>query len=237
MPQIQILIIEDDDDHAFLEQDILSDELDCEIDLISSKGELTEELVEKADVILLDFNLPDARGDEILGIIRQQSDVPIIIITGDEQLQTAVKTLKGGATDFLVKSPQNIALLPQIITRTLKEYYTRKTLEKEYREKEDLKIKIETLKQVLATLAHHINNATTTISGYSQLCLQDLTNVSRSEKLAKIGLRETQKITFVLRELERFVLDMEIKTTDYANIPNAMFEIEENLKKKMEKLD
>ena len=233
MPPIHILIIEDDEDHAFLEQDILSDELDCEIDLISSKGELTEQLVEKADVILLDFNLPDAMGDEILGIIREQGDVPVIIITGDEQLQTAIKTLKGGATDFLVKSPQNIALLPQIVTRTLDEYNTRKTLEKEHREKEELKIKIETLKQVLATLAHHINNATTTISGYSQLCLQDLSNQSRSEKLAKIGLRETQKITLVLRELERFVMDMEIKTTDYANIPNAMFAIEDNLKKRM----
>ncbi|HGY55002.1 MAG TPA: response regulator [Caldithrix abyssi] len=236
MSRIHILIIEDDEDHAFLEQDILTDELDCTIDLIASKRELTEELIEKADIVLLDFNLPDALGDEILNIIHNKSDIPVVIITGDEQLQTAIRTLKSGAADFLVKSPQSIALLPQTVIRTLKDYETRKTLEREQKEKEELNTKIETLKQVLTTLAHYINNSTTTISGYSQLCIKDLSDQTRCEKLAKIGIRETHKITLVLQELERFVTDMEIKTTHYANIPDAMFAIEENLKKKMDDL-
>jgi nitrogen-specific signal transduction histidine kinase len=96
---------------------------------------------------------------------------------------------------------------------------------------------VETLRQVLTTLAHYINNSTTTIFGYAQLCEQDPTNAERCKKLAKIGIKETQKITFVIRELENFINSMEIKTTDYVNIPNAMFEIEENIKKKMEELE
>ena len=47
---------------------------------------------------------------------------------------------------------------------------------------------------------------------------------------------ETKKITLVLKELEKFVNSMEIKTTNYVNIPNAMFEIEDAIKKKMQKL-
>jgi hypothetical protein len=69
------------------------------------------------------------------------------------------------------------------------------------------------------------------------LCEQNPANEGRCHKLAKIGIKETQKITFVIRELENFVNSMEIKTTDYVNIPDAMFEIEENIKRKMEELE
>ena len=52
-----------------------------------------------------------------------------------------------------------------------------------------------------------------------------------------MSLKETQKITLVLKELESFVNNMEIKTTNYVDIPNAMFAIEDNLKKKMQELE
>lgn len=236
MEPIKILIIEDDEDYAFLEKDILTDELDCTINIVCSKESLKAEDILKSDIVLLDFNLPDITGDKILEIIREKIDIPVIIITGDEQLQTAVKTFKHGATDFLIKSPQNIALLPQIVKRILNEYKNIKLLEEERKEKEALNIKIETLRQVLTTLAHYINNSTTTIYGYAQLCEQEPGNVRRSKKLAKIGIKETEKITFVLQELEKIVNSMEVKTTKYVNIPDAMFAIEENIKKKMEGL-
>ena len=236
MEPIKILIIEDDEDYAFLEKDILSDELDCTINIVCSKESLKAKDILESDIVLLDFNLPDITGDEILEIIREKIDIPVIIITGDEQLQIAVKTFKHGATDFLIKSPQNIALLPQIVKRILNEYKNMKLLEEERKEKEALNIKIETLRQVLTTLAHYINNSTTTIYGYAQLCEQEPGNVRRSKKLAKISIKETEKITFVLQELEKVVNTMEVKTTKYVNIPDAMFAIEENIKKKMEEL-
>ncbi|MBN2424706.1 MAG: response regulator [Calditrichaceae bacterium] len=236
MPKLRILIIEDDEDHAFLEEDILNDELDCEITIIPDRATISVEKIKNADVILLDYNLPDATGEEILSEIRKESEAPVIIITGDEHLDTAVKTLKQGATDFLVKSPQNIALLPTIVNRVYDEHQNRNLLEKQKKEKEMLTTKIETLRQVLTTLAHYINNSTTTIFGYAQLCLQEPEDSRRCEKLSKISVKETKKITFVLQELENFVNSMEIRTTNYVNIPDAMFAIEESIKKKMEDL-
>jgi FixJ family two-component response regulator len=233
MEKIRILLIEDDEDHAFLEKDILNDELDCEVRVVPSKSALNIEDVIQSDIILLDFNLPDATGKEVLSLIRGKTDVPVIIITGDEQMQTAIDTLKGGATDFLVKSPKNIAMLPRFVERILKDHLTTKLLDKEKKEKELLNTKIETLRQVLTTLAHYINNSTTTIFGYAQLCQQDPNDQRRSDKLAKISIKETKKITLVLQELERFVNSMEIKTTNYVNIPDAMFAIEESIKAKM----
>lgn len=237
MESLRILIIEDDEDHAFLEQDVLKDELDCKIQVINSKKELPDIDFAQYDIVLLDFNLPDANGDVVLGEIRKISEIPVIIITGDDHLDTAIRILKHGANDFIVKSPQTLTMLPRIVTRVYNEYLNEITLRKQEKEKERLNTRIETLRQVLTTLAHYINNSTTTIFGYAQLCEQDPTNVDRCAKLAKIGIKETQKITFVIRELENFVNSMEIKTTDYVNIPDAMFEIEENIKQKMADLE
>lgn len=233
----RVLIIEDDEDHAFLEEDILSDELNCEIRVIGSKAELNEDDIYFADIVLLDFSLPDADGDELLNFIKQKTEVPVIVITGDEQVKTAVNTLRGGASDFVIKSPQNIALLPRTVNRVLKEFKNLKYLEKEKKEKEELKTKVETLHQVLTTLAHYINNSTSTISGYAQLCEQDSFAPKRYEKLVHISIKETKRITYVLKELEKVVNSMEIKTTNYVNIPNAMFAIEAGIKKRMDSLN
>lgn len=233
MDKLHVLIIEDDIDHAFLEEDILLDELGCSVETVKNRKEVTRRAVEGANLVLLDYNLPDATGDEVLAFIRSFSEIPVIIITGDDQLQTAVQTLKGGATDFLVKSPQNITLLPQIVQKSWEEYERKRELDRERSEKERLNTKVETLRQVLTTLAHYINNSTTTIFGYAQLCQQNDPDIKRCQKLAHISIKETKKITLVLQELENFVNTMDIKTTNYINIPDAMFAIEENLKEKM----
>ncbi len=234
MDMLKILIIEDDPDYAFLEDDVLNEQLDCDVTIATSRATLQKSAVLNADIVLLDFNLPDAAGSEILSDIRQWSDIPVIMVTGNEQLQTAVETLKGGAVDFINKSPDNIDQLPQLVLNTVRKYREKQLQEKQKKEQERSDAKVETLRQVLTTLAHYINNSTTTIYGYAQLFEQDTANLKRCKKLAEISIKETQKISFVLQELEKFVNTTELKTTNYVNIPDAMFAIEENLKKKME---
>jgi diguanylate cyclase (GGDEF)-like protein len=57
------------------------------------------------DCILLDYNLPDKTGLEILKIL--QADClkvpPVIILTGQRKLEVAVESLKLGAEDYLIK--------------------------------------------------------------------------------------------------------------------------------------
>lgn len=234
---LKILIIEDDEDHAFLESDILEDELDCVVTVVISKTELEKIDIEQQDIVLLDFNLPDSNGSDILNFLRQKTDIPVIIITAQKDMQIAINTLKEGANDFLEKSPHNIAILPKIVERVYKEYLNARDIKQKLYEKEQLQTRIETLRQILTTLAHYINNSTTTISGYAQLSTQNPEDIRRATKLAQVSLKETQKITLVLKELENFVNNMEIKTTNYVDIPNAMFAIEENLKRKMQELE
>jgi len=161
----------------------------------------------------------------------------VVVVTGDKKLQAAVDTFKEGASDFLVKSPTNLAMLPHIVKHNLHRFIDEQKLKREIKEKEALYTKIETLNQVLTTLAHYINNSTTTIYGYAQLCDRDSLEIERCKKLSDVCIRETNKITFVLGELENLINTSSIRTTEYVNIPDAMFAIEENITAKMKELD
>jgi DNA-binding NtrC family response regulator len=56
------------------------------------------------DLVLLDLNLPDMHGLQVLKEIRSRSSKAIVVcITGHGSVQTAVEAMKGGAYDFLTK--------------------------------------------------------------------------------------------------------------------------------------
>ncbi len=54
-------------------------------------------------VVLLDWMLPDIDGLEIQRIIRQTSDVPIIMVTARNDIPEVVRGLEMGADDYLTK--------------------------------------------------------------------------------------------------------------------------------------
>ena len=53
--------------------------------------------------MLLDLGLPDVSGLTLISMIRAASDVPIIVITAQDDDPTMVKALDSGADDYVVK--------------------------------------------------------------------------------------------------------------------------------------
>jgi chemosensory pili system protein ChpA (sensor histidine kinase/response regulator) len=56
--------------------------------------------------VLLDINMPGLDGTEILAYLRREprlADVPVIVITSDDQPETRQRVMKGGATAMLIK--------------------------------------------------------------------------------------------------------------------------------------
>jgi PAS domain S-box-containing protein len=86
----------------------------------------------KPDIILTDNRLPDGEGRDI--VKKVANALPVIMMTayGDEQLATSA--MKEGALDYVVKKPENLAQMPKVIERSLREWKLiaeKKRLEKE----------------------------------------------------------------------------------------------------------
>lgn len=102
--EARILIIEDDPlvIHATLPALKERGEL-----LIATSGEQALQLVaERPSLILLDLNLPDVDGLELIRMLRHQihlHDIPLVVLTGTLDNDTEVQCLEAGASDFLRK--------------------------------------------------------------------------------------------------------------------------------------
>jgi Response regulators consisting of a CheY-like receiver domain and a winged-helix DNA-binding domain len=58
---------------------------------------------DKPDVVLLDLNLPDMRGSELLERLRGWSSVPVIVVSVRDSEGDIVQLLNAGADDYVVK--------------------------------------------------------------------------------------------------------------------------------------
>jgi DNA-binding response OmpR family regulator len=72
------------------------------------------------DAVILGMQLSDMSGFELIGHIRDDSDIPVIFLSCDKDIQTLVKAFDSGANDYIVK-PFNkavfIARLKALIRR------------------------------------------------------------------------------------------------------------------------
>ena len=58
---------------------------------------------EQPDVVLLDLGLPDVDGMQVLAMLRGVSEVPVLVITAQDDDRVVVAALDGGADDYVVK--------------------------------------------------------------------------------------------------------------------------------------
>ena len=73
------------------------------------------------DLILLDIILPDRRGDELCGTIRDRCSCPIIFLSCLEDSDTVVSALRSGGDDYMVKPvryPELMARVKAVIRRS-----------------------------------------------------------------------------------------------------------------------
>lgn len=67
------------------------------------------------DVVLLDLTLPDASGEAVLEHLQQiHPEVPVIMVTGNIDIELAQRTLEQGAFDYIAK-PFDLARLRQAL--------------------------------------------------------------------------------------------------------------------------
>jgi DNA-binding NtrC family response regulator len=67
---------------------------------------------QEVGVLLLDLTMPFISGEELLSVIVQDfPDIPVIVITGNSEVDTAVQCMKAGAFDYMVKPAEKSRLV------------------------------------------------------------------------------------------------------------------------------
>lgn len=84
----------------------------------------------KPDLILLDLNLPDINGNDVITALREWSQVPIIILTARAEDEDVVRALTLGADDYVFK-PFNMSILEARINACLRKAAVHQTGEPE----------------------------------------------------------------------------------------------------------
>lgn len=122
----RVLVIEDDIDYGQMLADALEN-LHYKVYLsFSATGGLDIIREKKLDIILTDLKMPGINGLELAQkIIKMYLDIPIVLITGLNDLSLVKKALEIGVSDYIVK-PITVDELPVVIERNLQ----RKILEK-----------------------------------------------------------------------------------------------------------
>ena len=123
-PCPNILIVDDDSDHSTLVVDSLMmyyhEPKTGQVVCVTNGTDCLAQDMERFDIILLDLNLPDMTGLDVLEKIIARADVPVIFVTGQNDMATASRAIEQGAQDYVVKQGQYLLSIPAIVQKNLR---------------------------------------------------------------------------------------------------------------------
>lgn len=101
---IKIFAVEDDPVYTKFLKYVLELNPDFDVEFFENGKDCIAQLHKSPKVITLDYSLPDLSGEEILNQIKATDpNINVIIISGQDDISTAVNLLKQGAYDYITK--------------------------------------------------------------------------------------------------------------------------------------
>ncbi len=119
--KLRVLLVEENAGDVFLLREMVNEDPGSRFRVTAETGHLSravELLAEAAaDVVLLDLNLADSRGVETFTAAHQAApEIPIIVLSGEDDEDLALQTVQLGAHEYLVKG----RIDPHLIHRALR---------------------------------------------------------------------------------------------------------------------
>ena len=195
---MRILLIEDNEDHALLISDAMSDEheletVGCLLDALEH-AEVTE-----WDVIICDLSLPDSTGiDNVRQLRKVAPDVPLVVLTCLDDECVALEALDAGAQDYLVKTE---ILLASATTKVALDHAIRYAIRRqqnvsELRESHRLLEKknerlaelCETAQRFVDNVSHEFRTPLTVIKDYASLVRDGIVGEVNDEQRRMLGV-------------------------------------------------
>lgn len=114
-----------DDDPVILESinDYLEDSGFITLEARSGEEALEVYSNEKPTLVITDINLPGMSGIELTEqLVELDSELPVIVISGADDIKLAISALKLGASDFMQKPISDLAVLEHAVLRSLERF-------------------------------------------------------------------------------------------------------------------
>ena len=215
MKPLRVLIVEDSENDAEL---VLRELRKAGYSPVHRRVETTREMTdaldsEDWDIVLSDYVLPGFGGLAAIKLVhRKDSNLPLIIVSGQIGEDTAVAAMKAGAQDYIIKG--NLRRLGAAIERELAEAENRrqrKKAEEELRAKDEelqLSKKIEALKdEFIGMVSHELKTPLTIIIGALNVVETEGISPDESKELIHDASRSAEELAAMvdnLLELSRY---------------------------------
>lgn len=118
MDQFKVFIVEDDPWYGEVLKYHISLNPDYEVHVFKTGRECLDNLNKRPNVVCIDFGLPDMTGDALLKRINQfNKAIPVIVISGQEDIAVALTLLRLGAYEYIIKDDHATELLWNALIR------------------------------------------------------------------------------------------------------------------------
>ena len=206
---IKIILVEDNPGDTFLIKQELKQLGNRQLQV--THFEFLEEAINSLhtndfDAVLLDLSLPDSQGlDTLLSLEEEAPGLPVIVLTGLDDETIAIKAVRQGAQDYLVKGEFN----GQLLIRSIYYAIERKRLEKDLKQRTiELAQVNEELQAFSYTVSHDLRNP-----------LQAINNLHYLLKI-KYENQLDEKGKYFLEEVHNNVIRMNLLIGDLLQLSN-----------------
>lgn len=209
----KVLLVDDDPAMVRLVRKILAGSGFVSVQHAPTGREALDRL-DGVDVVILDHQLPDTTGLEVLEAIRTRPHAPaVILVTAHGNESLAATALRRGADDYLAKDVSLTELLPQVLERVRRTRELRKALVAAERDLVRAE-RLAAIGEMTVTLHHEINNPLMAAFMNVELLLADASMGEAARRETLTGLRDA---LHRIRDIVRRIGDLrEVRTKGYA---------------------
>jgi len=177
---VRVLLLEDDPADARLVDRMLRriSSANFTVEIAGRLAQATARLAQgDIDVVLADLSLPDSAGlSTLTALTAAAPDLPVVVLTGNDDDSQAIEALKHGAQDYLVKGSGDGLMLARVVRYAIERKATERAL-KEARDRAELAAHAKSV--FLATVGHEVRTPLNGILGMARLLLDTSLDVKQ----------------------------------------------------------